>query len=71
MKNTMVNASCQTDTEVVVIDKQYWDDLQQQKTVLEAEVERLQEVVNRVQLMMHMSWSYILVSVHGVCGALF
>ena len=50
MKNTMVNASCQTDTKVVVIDKQYWDDLQQQKTVLEAEVERLQEVVNRVQL---------------------
>jgi len=50
MKSTMVNASCQTDPEVVVIGKQEWDNLQQQKSTLQVEVQRLQEVVNKVQL---------------------
>ena len=46
----MVDASCQTDPEVIVIDKQEWDALQQQKDLLQSEVQRLQMVVDKVQL---------------------
>ena len=50
MTTIMIDASCQTDPEIIDIDKQEWDNLQQQKTVLQSEVQRLQDVVDKVQL---------------------